>query len=151
MVEAFDTSKLCVWTINPSRLPKKMSRCYASHPLHRTCVSHSQSSSAVLGWPGDGDFRAQNAVTLYVAGLIQNVSRSSSKASSLYGAVYCSTIIVIVIIICCRCVCTNVCMYTVNAGSEPYLTAENTRAVMCLRGSSKFVGVASISFRFSIY
>ena len=94
---------------------------------------------------------AQNAVTLYVAGLIQNVSRSSSKASSLYGAVYCSTIVVIVIVICYRCICTNVCMYTVNAGSEPYLTAENTRAVMCLRGSSKFVGLASISFRFSIY
>ena len=53
--------------------------------------------------------RAQNAVTLYVAGLIQNVSRSSSKASSLYAAVYRSKIVVIVIVICCRCVCINVC------------------------------------------
>ena len=37
---------------------------------------------------------------------------------------------------------------TVEAGSESYGTGENTHAVMRLRGSKKFVGVASVSFRF---
>ena len=35
---------------------------------------------------------------------------------------------------------------TVGVGSEPYGTGENTRAVKRLHGSSKFVGVASVSF-----
>ena len=38
---------------------------------------------------------------------------------------------------------------TVEVGSEPYGTGENMRAVMRLRGSSKFVGVASVSFCFA--
>ena len=41
----------------------------------------------------------------------------------------------------------NISSNTVNAGSEPYDgSGENTHAVMNLGGSSKFVGVASISF-----
>ena len=40
---------------------------------------------------------------------------------------------------------------TVEAGSEPYGTGENTHAVMHLHGSSKFVGVASILSRFVLF
>ena len=37
-------------------------------------------------------------------------------------------------------------VFTVEVGCEPYGTGENMHAVMRLRGSSKFVGVASVSF-----
>ena len=40
---------------------------------------------------------------------------------------------------------------TVEAESESFGTGENTCAVMCLCRSSKFVGVASISFCFAFY
>ena len=86
------------WTINKPHLPYKTRLdVMQSHLLHRTRFGQYQASSAVLGWPGDGDchimHRMQSGGWPY-----SKVGRESSKAPSLHAAVlraavFCSKIL----------------------------------------------------------
>ena len=48
-----------------------------SHPLHRTHFGQYQTSSAVLGWPGDGNCCCMQEFDSLVAGLICSVGSST--------------------------------------------------------------------------
>ena len=78
----------CSWTINEPHLPKKIGLdIMQSHPLRKICFNQYLTSSAALGWPGDGDcyltHRMQSGGWHY-----SKVDRDSSKALFLCGAVF---------------------------------------------------------------
>ena len=111
-----------------------------SHTLRRMCFGQYQAPPAVLYGTGRWELlsHAKNACR-QVAGLIQKVGGSSSKASSLHAHVLRSKIVAIVIITYCRCanVCSEInwniiCMlsYTQVKYQIPHLTISSPKVTV---------------------